>query len=403
VSCGWWVALVALVPEANRPFVGGSRTNSILELTFGYNGLGRLTGVAGPGSSPVPGTGVGRLGGEPGWARLFGTENGGQIAWLLPAALVLAIAGLWRARQLPRTDRARAALTLWSTWLVVTGLVFSFMRGLFHVYYDVALAPPIAALVGGGATMLWQRRHRVAAAWTLAGALALTAVWSHALLDRPPDRQPWLRIAVAIAGLATAATLGSRTRLPPRAAVPLATVAIAAVLAGPLAFALQTAARPHSGPAPSAGPAVHGVRPGLPVAASAADRAGRRGPIGASTPGPELLALLEHHRSASTWVAAVVGAGATRYQLATGDPVMAVGGFQGTDPFPTLAQFQQSVRDREVHFFIAGPAGAGDDRGGRDARQIAAWVALNFTATTVDGTTIYDLTRPEAAASAGPR
>jgi 4-amino-4-deoxy-L-arabinose transferase-like glycosyltransferase len=401
VSCGWWVALVALVPDANRPFVGGSQANSILELTFGYNGLGRLINAAGQGTSAVAGTGVGRLGGEPGWARLLGTENGGQVAWLLPAALVLAIAGLWRARQAPRTDRARAALTLWSAWLVVTGLVFSFMQGLFHVYYDVALAPPIAALVGGGATTLWRWRHRVAEAWTLAGTLALTAVWSHALLARPPDRQPWLRVAVAIAGLGTAATLGVRTRSPPRTAVPLAALGIAAALAGPLAFALETAARPHSGPAPSAGPAVHSGRPRLPVAASAADPAGRRGLIGASTPGPELLALLERHRGASTWVAAVVGAGATRYQLATGDPVMAVGGFQGTDPFPTLAQFQQYVRDREIRFFIAGPAEASADRGGRDARQIVAWVALHFTATTVDGTMVYDLTRPEAAASAG--
>ena len=44
VSAGWWIAIVTLIPAADRPYIGGSQNNSILELTLGYNGFGRLTG-----------------------------------------------------------------------------------------------------------------------------------------------------------------------------------------------------------------------------------------------------------------------------------------------------------------------------------------------------------------------
>jgi 4-amino-4-deoxy-L-arabinose transferase-like glycosyltransferase len=115
-SAGWWVAVVELVPASARPYIGGSQTNSILELTFGYNGLGRLTGAETGSVGGGPGGGWGQTG----WTRMFGAEVGGQIAWLLPAALLLLAAGLWLTRRAPRTNRARAAFALWGGWLVVT-------------------------------------------------------------------------------------------------------------------------------------------------------------------------------------------------------------------------------------------------------------------------------------------
>ena len=128
--------------------VGRSQTNSILELTFGYNGLGRLTGDETGSVGGGPGGGWGQTG----WTRMLSAEVGGQIAWLLPAALILLAAGLWLTRRAPRTNRARAAFALWGGWLVVTAAVFSFMQGIFHAYYAVALAPAVGALVGMGAT-----------------------------------------------------------------------------------------------------------------------------------------------------------------------------------------------------------------------------------------------------------
>ena len=92
---------------------------------------------------------------------MFGTEFGTQISWLLPAALILLVAGIvWRGTR-PRTDRVRAAFVLWGGWLLVTGLVFSLGKGIIHQYYAIALAPAIGALVGMGAGMLWKRRHDV--------------------------------------------------------------------------------------------------------------------------------------------------------------------------------------------------------------------------------------------------
>ncbi len=115
--------------------------------------------------------------------------------------------------------------------------------------------------------------------------------------------------------------------------------------------------------------------------------------LDASTPSAALTALLKQDAGAYRWVAATVGSNsASGYQLATGDPVMPVGGFNGTDPSPTLAQFQRYVSQGEIHYFIGGStmrggAGSGSD----DAQRIAAWVRQTYTARTVGGTTVYDL------------
>ena len=98
--------------------------------------------------------------GSTGIGRLFGSEVGGQVAWLIPAALILAAATFWYARRAPRTDRIRAELLIWTTWLLVTGLAFSFMQGIFHPYYTVALAPAVGGMVGIGAVIAVAAPHR---------------------------------------------------------------------------------------------------------------------------------------------------------------------------------------------------------------------------------------------------
>jgi hypothetical protein len=109
--------------------------------------------------------------------------------------------------------------------------------------------------------------------------------------------------------------------------------------------------------------------------------------------------LLETGASSYTWVAAAVGSNsAAGYQLATQEPVMAIGGFNGSDPSPTLAQFQQWVSQGKIHYFIAqgggfgAAGGGGPNAGGGTSSQIASWVESTFTAKTVDGVTLYDLT-----------
>ena len=162
VSAGWFVALVELWPADSRPYIGGSTTNSLLELALGYNGLGRILGGSGNGGGGGGGGNSG-FGGEAGILRLFTGELALEVSWLLPAALIALVALVvvtWRA---PRTDRLRAAALLWGGWTLVTGLVFSFMGGTMHPYYTVALAPGIAALIGIGAWALWTRRASLVA------------------------------------------------------------------------------------------------------------------------------------------------------------------------------------------------------------------------------------------------
>ncbi len=450
VSSGWWVAVVELWPKASRPYIGGSQTNSVLELIFGYNGLGRITGNETGSVTPGGGTigGATSAWGPTGIWRMFNAAWGGQIAWLLPAALAFLVALLWLSRRSPRTDRTRAAALLWGGTLLVTLLVFSLGKGIIHEYYAVALAPPIGALVGMGALALWTRREHFAARLTLAGILAGTAVWAFVLLDRSADWYPWLRFAVLAAGLAVALLLVVGERLGRRLTLVTACAGVVIALAGPAAYSLQTAASAHSGSLPSAGPTVASAAGGGPGRGFAQDGAGGFGgppatltagnagaappvlPAGgfggqdgapaagagagpgagggaagglldASRPSSALEALLKKDAGSYTWVAATVGAqSAAGYQLATGDPVMSLGGFNGSDPYPTLAELQALVQAGRVHYFIAGGMGGGGGAAGSSSMSaITTWVTSTYTAQSVGGVTLYDLTSPTTASS----
>jgi 4-amino-4-deoxy-L-arabinose transferase-like glycosyltransferase len=423
---------------------------------------------------------VAATGGSAGITRLFAADMGGQISWLLPAALIALAALLWGTRRAPRTDRIRAAALVWGGWLLVTGLVFSYMAGIIHSYYTVALAPAIGALVGIGAVQLWRVRNGWRGherSWfgrgVLATGIVITAVWSYVLLDRTPAWYPWLRFVILLAGLGAAAALiaghwlGSLTTTARgKAALVVAPVSLAliAALAGPLAYSLDAVATSHTGALPTAGPAVTAF--GGPGGGGGAGGFARHGGFGpgfrhggfgrgggfggatgrgsagtgtgfggtGSSPGGRsgtgglpggfrgrfhggfggggrgggggfgggglggntqvssaLTTLLKDGASGYRWVAATVSSdSAAPLQLASGDPVMSIGGFNGTDPAPTLAQFKRYVADHEIHYFV----GANSDSfggGSGDAAQITAWVEAHFRAETVGGETVYNL------------
>jgi 4-amino-4-deoxy-L-arabinose transferase-like glycosyltransferase len=398
VAAGWWVLAVDLWPAGSRPFIGGSQTNSVLELTMGYNGFGRLTGdeVGSVGGSPGGGWGA------TGWNRLFGSEMAGGIAWLLPAAVLALGLGLWLTRAARRTDSTRAALILWGGWLLLTAGVFSLMQGIIHPYYTVALAPAIAALVGIGATLAWRHRDDVVASGGLSAGVLITTLTAYALLGREPDWQPWLRPVVLMFGLAAAGLIILVSQFPVAAQRIVAVSAVAVVLLAPASYAVATAAVAHTGAIPSAGPAGTGFGPrfgGGGVGGFAGGPrfgggggAGMGGLLNATTPGANLTSLLRNASGGYTWVAATVGSNnAAGYQLASGRPVLAVGGFNGTDPFPTLAQFQAYVHSGSIRYFIGGAMMEGNS-GSDISAQIAAWVSENYQASTVDGVAVYDLT-----------
>jgi 4-amino-4-deoxy-L-arabinose transferase-like glycosyltransferase len=422
VSAGWWVAIVELVPASARPYIGGSSTNSILELTLGYNGLGRLSGN----ETGSVGGGVGNpgWGGSTGVQRLFGGEFASQIAWLLPAALIATVVLIVAAGKAPRTDRKRAFALLWGGWLVVTGLVFSYMQGIIHSYYMIALAPAIGAVIGAAMSVLWRRRSEWLPRATLAGGILLTAGWSFALLKQTPSWQPWLRWVVLFTGVLAAGLLMLLPELKlhrtaaRRAGLFAAAVLTVSALAGPTAYSLSTISAAHTGALPSAGPsgvggmgggfggrAMRGM-PGQNSAGTAQQPGGGPGGAGGGMGGflggggisgvsDELVTLLQQGAKGYTWAAAAVTAnGAAPLQIASGEPIMAIGGFNGTDTAPTLDEFKQLVAQGKIHYFVGNSGGGfgGGPGGSRGtSSEISTWVSENYTAQTIGNTTIYDL------------
>jgi len=468
VAAGWWVAIVALTPAADRPYVGGSQNNSILNLIFGYNGFGRLDGSE-SGSVGGASRAAGSMWGPTGLTRLFNAEFGNMMSWLLPGALVMGAVLLVVTIRARRTDRERAGLLLWGGSLVSIGLVISLGQGIIHPYYTVALAPPLGALVGIGTMGLWQRRATWVGRIGLAAGLAATVVWSYILLGRTSDWFPALRPFVAVAGtlgVVAILALPLLRKVPKLAIIAVATLGFGAALAAPLFSTIATAATPHSGAIPSVTPtaaggfggpgggfpgaggaggfpgagarrAFGGGNPGgfpgaggagaggfpgaggafrkgaggfpggVPTFGAAGGGFGRAGgPGGAgflnsSTSNAALNKALQADAGKYTWAAATVNSNnAAGYQLGSGEPVMAIGGFNGTDPTPTLAQFQKYVAQGKIHYYIAsggggfggGFGGGGGAGGSSDSSQITSWVSSHFTAQTIGGVTVYNLT-----------
>ena len=310
----------------------------------------------------------------------------------------------------------RAGLTLWLGWLLVTGLTFSFMAGIFHPYYTVALAPAIGALVGIGALVLWQHRDSLVAAGVarahhrLHGRLVLRAAGARRVLapvaavrrrdGRLRRRAADRRCTPPVGRAATSGGRGRAARRPgrPRGVLP-GDGGDAALRLDPECRAVVrrlrrtgwravgcragTARRDGTGTAPARGGASTG------------------GLLDGSTPSAALTGLLETDASSYTWVAAAIGSNsAAGYQLATQEPVMAIGGFNGSDPSPTLAQFQAWVARGEdpllhraaVRAASAAPAAEVPAPAAAPPRRSPSWVESTFTAQTVDGVTVYDLT-----------
>ncbi|GAA2202979.1 glycosyltransferase family 39 protein [Sinomonas flava] len=420
---GAYVLAFTLTPASARPYMAGSQTNSFLELTFGYNGLARIFGnragggqggFGGAAASGGPGGGNAGFGGTAGILRMFGTSFGAEISWLLPAALILLVAGLWFTRRAVRTDRVRASLIVWGGWTLLTAAVFSFMTGTVHPYYAIALAPGIAGVVGIGSAELWRGRAYWPSRIMLAVTVLATSIWTAVLLGRDASWLPWLRVVIVVMGVVAAVGLLVRVD---RIKVGAIAVAVAALLAGGLgtaAFTVATASVGHSGAIPTSGPSggegFGAARAGFGQArdrigtdGAAADASGQAeagvgNPGGGGGPGgtsasSEVVALLQ--QTTTKWSAATNGSNsAAALELASNTNVIAMGGFTGSDPYPSLDQFKALVADGEVTYYIAGGGtggGFGGRGGGTDTSAIAQWVEANFQAQTVGSTTVYRL------------
>ncbi|MFI6408350.1 ArnT family glycosyltransferase [Streptomyces sp. NPDC050548] len=425
VSSAWWMVIVDLIPASSRPYIGGSTDNTVWDLVIGYNGFGRIFGA----SSSVGSQGNGAsFGGSSGLYRMFNEIMGGQISWLIPFAAIALVAGLVLRGRAPRTDAKRAALMLWGGWFVLHFLTFSLAEGTFHPYYVTAMAPGIAALAGAGGVLLYRafREGAVAKwAWVLPVAIAASTVWAVVLLQRVSGSGTVYTVAeivVAVAGIASVLGLlvgrfTRRHRLMGFAAL----AAIVALLAGPAAYSVSAATSSTNGTNPTAGPstgggmggggggmggAPSGTKSGTKPSGSApsgtkpsgsapsgtmpsgsgstsssssdsgTQSTGGGGMGGGTQVSSAMITYLKKHQDGATWLLAVsTDQTASSIILESGQPVISMGGWSGSDNAMTLAKLKSLVKSGELHYIMVS-----SDGGQGTNSEIATWVKAHGTA-----------------------
>ncbi|MFE9576161.1 glycosyltransferase family 39 protein [Nocardia sp. NPDC006044] len=421
-SAGWYVLLTILWPASSRPYLAGSADNSFMDSVLGYNGFGRFLGntpatgrIALPDGYQTP---PGLLQsfndfGSPGLGRLFAGESGFEISWLIPAALVafvVAMASRWGA---PRTDLIRGAALVFGLWLITMGGAFSAMKAIEHSYYTLTLAPAAAGMVAIGVHELWRRRDELFGKVGAAVLILSMGLWALVVLQRNSDWLPWLRWTVA--AVAVAAGLGVLVTAIPvpggwrtartRVTAVLLVVGVLAGLGGSTAYAAATLPQAHTGRSPLVGPAKP-VETGI---AALIHRQTQNFADGGAFTNPELVTMLMS--STTRWSAAVDrGSIAAALELASRTPVIAIGGFAGEDPAPTLEEFQHIVADHELTYYLVQEMQlpASWKVGGQPATtspttpekpwqvtgkpEIATWVSRHYTATHIGNIAVYDLT-----------
>jgi 4-amino-4-deoxy-L-arabinose transferase-like glycosyltransferase len=339
-----WMTVVTLVPSSDRPYVDGSTTDSVYQQVFVYNGFGRV-GEQTPDQS-LASKGVipkSILGAPAGWNRLLHGDFGREAGWLLPASIAIGIGGLF--------TRRRSYFVLWAGWLGTLVIVFSVSEQI-NSGYTAALSPPVAAIVGAGALMLWESRTRLRSAQQrnalTAGAVVVSAgtiaygIW---LLRTPDASSPdWVWVLALTAGVVAIALFVLAALTPKRAGVLLAALGagLISILAIPASGSgLFVENQRSSADSPFETAAAAHTWESLQVTA----------PKGAAAAVPTFEALQQH---APYMMAVYTSAVASVFaNAADGREVFPIGGFTGTSPAPTIAQLRQDVREGKFHFVLA--------------------------------------------------
>lgn len=396
VAGGAWPVLVALTPAADRPWISGTSDNSILSLILGYNGLGRLAGQSGEPQGAGAGgpAGGGVFGGSAGPLRLLDASLGGQAGWLVGFALVAGVAIL-AASRLSRADARTGWLIAVGGTFLTTGVAFSSAQGIFHPYYVSLLAPFTAALVGAGAATLvrWTPIARVMAPLALAAGLATELVVLH---NDPGAMTSWRPVLIALSVLAALALVVAS---PPRVRYALLAAGLAALLAAPASWAIDTLGHATSGTFPAGGPQAASFGAGGPRGFGGAGGFPAAGGGGGGMFGGQslsrVLAYVRAHGGGTLAVSSQSGAAASI--IATGAHVAGIGGFSGRESEVTVAWLAREVQAGRLRWVLSDGRSArgfgGDTRAGATAALAA--VARSCRAvpspagTSVSGT-LYD-------------
>jgi 4-amino-4-deoxy-L-arabinose transferase-like glycosyltransferase len=396
VSAGWWVLTVQLWPTDARPYISNSADNNVLDLALGYNGLNRLIGsnrhhsdtpapAIPPGPLPPPlgqpaqAAHSGAFSSQSGLHRMFVSEMGNEISWLLPVALFALCFGIYLSVRRTLSRDEKAALVTWGGWLVLCELVFSYMDGVVHAYYTVAMAPAIGALIGLGGMWAWRRRTYWDGRAAMAAMIALAAIWSVLLLHRTELGPPWARWTIGVAAAVAVIALLAARWLP--GLFPVAVIiGLLAGTSGSVGFAIATAATPHDGPIPNA---VHTANSWPTVGKHFGAPVLRMGDLQTNTALADVL-----QRTDTRWSAAVVGSqSAAALEVSSGTAVMAIDGWND-DPIPSLKHFIDDVHTGQIAYYVDSNRSR---LSGSPGREIAEWVMRHFPATNIGGTRVYRL------------
>jgi len=361
-----WVVIFDLVPKDRRPYAGGSQTNSMVELVVGHKGIERFVRPARRPPPPQAQPSQPRLRLSDtvptGALRLADRHLAGQFAWLLPLALIGGATALRRAKASWPLAPPHAALLLWGGWALIYGAVFSFAGGIFHAYYLAVLCPPLAALAGIGLVALWSARWRA----LLPLALLLTAAWqayiAFDLVAWRIDDVPTLLLAALGVGTLLASLRVSR-------------LAFAGLLVLPGAWALSSALATGNAMLPSAS---------LARVLAPHDTTRHTGvrffPV--ATDDARLLAFLKaNHRGERFALATSNARLAAPVIMRTGLPVMAFGGFMGTDPILSPDALKRVLERGDVRFVVlSGQASFGFSANDEERRRaFIAWANTKGT------------------------
>jgi 4-amino-4-deoxy-L-arabinose transferase-like glycosyltransferase len=428
-----WIVVVWLTPAANRPYVGGTYKNSPWEMVFGYNALGRFSSDAGSSSSASYRSFTPPFGGSAGIGRLFNYQLSGQVSWLIPATVVAIVALL--------VMREKRAITIFlAGWFLTLAVMFSAVAGL-HQFYVTAMVIPMVALVAMAIEIALRVESKIWIA-TIVGVTALWAISVGFMYSNYLTAVPYLQLAIAVMtlaglflsfaflskpvakGLLTAGILGSLTLTPAAWAVDVANHPSSInPAAGPTELQMSMGGGPQGGGIQGGpqglgmpgGPGMGGFNPGqMPGSGQRPQFGGQRPQFGGQRPqfggqqgsgamggrggfgqqatNTALISYLKANRGNAKYLVAVFGAQTAAPIInATGENVLPIGGFDGSDPAPTLEAFKKMVASGEVKYVLSGGNGAmGGFGGGMNSgastnsvsAQIQSWVTAHFIADT---------------------
>lgn len=389
---GLWIVVVDLIPKDERPYIGGSPMNSVFQLTFGYNGIGRIVGAEVLGASEIPNQ-FRPVDSDAGWFRLLNPNYNQETSWLLFGALlaVVLIGICWRKRFKTRQVQALALIACF--WLLTAFFLLSFMGNQIHTYYTAALAPPLSLVMGITLDLLIKTRKVVK--FRIAGAIiVLTALLSTWLILTGTDGWPsWLPSAILGAGIVSMSAL---LATPPshKVEVMAGATLCGALLCGPILTSVHNVTVGFSGSNPISGvPSKNSAGISHLLESIRKDELPREHDIAIGrTPNDEVIELLARSNECIWAAATYPSQTAARLQLGASRPVMPIGGFEGNDPAPTLEAFKSKVNAGQICYFLEQATFLEGQQTESSVTTISSWVRSNYRPETIGRSVVFRLT-----------